>query len=92
MTAGIFWGQLHIKNVLVQKDFRGQGIATRLMQSAHVYGLEQGCSFSFLETMSFQAEEFYKKLGYQSELRRAGYRENTAFIYMKKDLKDKNDA
>lgn len=92
VTAAVFWGQLHIKNVLVEKDFRGQGIASRLMQSAHVYGVDQGCSFSFLETMSFQAEGFYKKLGYVTELRRAGYREETAFIYMRKDLKDETYA
>lgn len=82
----LFWGQLHVKNVIVDKAARGKGIAAKLMQQAHDYGRAQGCSFVFVETLSFQAEGFYEKLGYHREFKRDGYAANAAYIYMKKDL------
>ncbi len=88
VVARLFWGQLHIKNVLCAENARGQGYAQRLMDEAHAWGRTQGCDFAFVETMSFQAEGFYKKLGYVTEYTRQGYAAGTSFIYMKKDLKD----
>lgn len=88
VIARIFWGQLHIKNVLSAEHARGKGFAVQLMDEAHAWGRTQGCDFAFVETMSFQAEGFYKKLGYVTEFARPGYAAGTSFIYMKKDLKD----
>lgn len=88
VVARIFWGQLHIKNVLSAENARGKGYAAQLMAQAHEWGRAQGCDFAFVETMSFQAEGFYKKLGYVTEFTRAGYAAGTSFIYLKKDLKD----
>lgn len=88
VVARIFWGQLHIKTVLCAEDARGKGYALRLMEDAHAWGRIQGCGFAFVETMNFQAEGFYKKLGYVTEFTREGYAAGTSFIYLKKDLKD----
>lgn len=84
----LFWGQLHIKNVLSAESARGKGYALQLMEQAHAWGRAQGCDFAFVETMNFQAEGFYAKLGYVTEYTRQGYAAGTSFIYMKKDLKD----
>lgn len=88
VIARIFWGQLHIKNVLSAENARGKGYALQLMEQAHSWGRSQGCDFAFVETMNFQAEGFYHKLGYVTEYTRQGYAAGTSFIYMKKDLKD----
>jgi len=50
------------------------------------YGKEYGCSFAFVETMNFQASEFYQKLGFQIELKRDGYAGDRCFYYLRKDL------
>lgn len=92
VIARVFWGQLHIKNVLSAENARGKGYAVQLMEQAHVWGRAQGCDFAFVETMSFQAEGFYRKLGYVTEFTRHGYAAGTSFIYMKKDLKDSTYA
>jgi len=60
--------------------------AKKLMKRAFLYGKERGCRFAFLETLSFQAPEFYEKLGFEVELKRDGYDHNTSFYYLRKDL------
>lgn len=81
-----FWEQLHIKYLFVEKNYRGQGIARQLMNHALEFGIKRGCHFAFVETMSFQAPEFYQKMGFSIEFSRPGYAENTTFHYLKKFL------
>lgn len=81
-----FWEQLHIKYLFVEKDYRGQGIARQLMNHALEFGIKRGCQFAFVETMIFQAPEFYQKMGFAIEFSRPGYAENTIFHYLKKSL------
>jgi len=81
-----FWEQLHIKYLFVEKNYRGQGIARQLMNRALEFGIKCGCQFAFVETMSFQAPEFYQKMGFTIEFSRPGYAENTTFHYLKKSL------
>jgi ribosomal protein S18 acetylase RimI-like enzyme len=88
VVVQIFWGQLHIKNLVVAEAYRKQGIGKRLMQHAVEYGKSQGCSFAFVETMSFQAPAFYHKLGFVTEFERTGYVRGLSFYYLKKDLYD----
>jgi ribosomal protein S18 acetylase RimI-like enzyme len=81
-----FWGALHVKYVYVNDAYRNRGLARKLMQQAFVYGLENNCPFAFVETMSFQALEFYKKMGFELEFTRNGYAHKTSFHYLRKDL------
>jgi ribosomal protein S18 acetylase RimI-like enzyme len=81
-----FWGQLHIKYLFVEKNYRGQGIGCLLMNQALEFGSKCGCQFAFVETMSFQAPDFYQKMGFTIEFSRPGYAENTILHYLKKSL------
>jgi ribosomal protein S18 acetylase RimI-like enzyme len=82
----LFWGQLHIKYLFVEESHRNQGIATALMKHALDYGRSQGCTFAFVETMSFQAPDFYQKLGFKIDFTRPGYAKGTSFHYLRMDL------
>lgn len=86
IAVEIFWGALHIKFLFVEEPFRGRGLATQLMEHGLTYGYEKECPFAFVETMSFQALEFYQKLGFELEYTRDGYSHGTAFHYLKKTL------
>ena len=86
VVVQMFWGQLHIKYLLVEKVYRSQGFGRRLMEYAFQYGRNRGCQFAFVETMSFQGSDFYQKLGFKVELKRDGYASNVSFFYLKKDL------
>jgi ribosomal protein S18 acetylase RimI-like enzyme len=56
------------------------------MEHVFNFGKENGCHFAFVETMSFQAPEFYQKIGFEIELKRDGYTAGTSFYYLKKVL------
>lgn len=86
IVVQLFWKQLHIKYLFVEENYRGQGIARRLMNHALEYGKKRECQFAFVETMSFQAPEFYQKMGFTIEFSRPGYAVNTTFHYLKKCL------
>lgn len=88
VVVQLFWGQLHIKYLFVMEKYRGKGIARQLMLHAFDFGINRGCHFAFVETMSFQALEFYQKLGFITELSRTGYASETTFHYLKKALVD----
>jgi ribosomal protein S18 acetylase RimI-like enzyme len=62
MRPGI--GLLCIDTLWVDEALRNRGFGTQLIQAAENEGLKNGCTHAQLETLPFQAEEFYKGLGY----------------------------
>lgn len=87
LVTQFFWGALHVKNIFVAKAHRKHGIATKLMQKAFDYEEHKNCRFAFVETLSFQALEFYKKLGFKEEFCRDGFTHNVSVYYLKLDKK-----
>jgi GNAT superfamily N-acetyltransferase len=81
-----YYGALWIKLFFVDKDYRKTGIGKQLLEKALDYGREQGHKFAFLETLSFQALEFYKKFGFELEFTRQGYKDGISFHYLRKNL------
>lgn len=55
---------LCIDMIWIPESLRNRGFGTQLMQAAESEGLKHGCTHAQVETLPFQAEEFYKKLGY----------------------------
>jgi len=63
--TGFTWGgALKIGYVWVQEEYRRQGYGTRLMAAAEREAIARGCRQAVLDTHSFQAPDFYPKLGY----------------------------
>lgn len=63
---GRTWGLCgEIQVVWVDEKLRGQDIGTRLVRQAEAEFQSRAVETVFLETFSFQAPEFYEKLGYQ---------------------------
>jgi len=59
-----YTGWLFVKLLWVHADLRGGGIGSGLLARAERRAIECGCHSVWLDTFSFQAPEFYKKLGY----------------------------
>ncbi|MBW4456298.1 MAG: GNAT family N-acetyltransferase [Nostoc indistinguendum CM1-VF10] len=59
------WGWLFISHIWVAEALRGQGYGREIMLQAEQAAKGRGCSHAYLDTFSFQALGFYKRLGYQ---------------------------
>mgnify|MGYP000940664483 CR=1 FL=1 len=59
-----FWRWLHVDILWISDELRGQGYGTHLIQTAEDQARQNGCLYSSLDTMDFQALPFYEKLGY----------------------------
>jgi len=55
---------LFIDILWVAESHREKGFGTKLLLAAEEEGKKQGCTHVQMETLPFQAEEFYKKRGY----------------------------
>lgn len=82
----ILYGCLHIDSLYVEEILRKQGYGTKLMQAAEKLGKERGCTFSTVNTMDWEALEFYKKLGYSVEFARQGYAKDSTFYFLRKEF------
>ena len=81
-----FWGALHIKYVWTKKEHRGKGYATKILEVVLRIAKEKKYPFIFIETLSFQALDFYKKFGFEVEFIRQGFSHDISFYYLRKTL------
>ena len=65
LTGETYGGWLFVKYLWVRDDLRGGGVGRELMAQAEKRAFDRGCHSAWLDTFSFQARGFYKKLGYE---------------------------
>ncbi|MCT4172977.1 GNAT family N-acetyltransferase [Elizabethkingia anophelis] len=58
------WGTLEIKRLAVHPDYRNKGIGSKLIYAAETEAKKRKSSYLSLNTFSYQAPEFYEKLGF----------------------------
>ena len=64
IIGGTYWGWMYVDILWVHEDHRGKGIGSMLLIEAEKEARARGCHHVHLDTMSWQAPEFYKKHGY----------------------------
>ena len=65
LFGSTYLGWLKVSAIWMVDSLRGRGYGTQLMCRAEAEAVERQCPKVFLETLSFQALPFYKKLGYE---------------------------
>jgi ribosomal protein S18 acetylase RimI-like enzyme len=58
-------GWLEIRYLWIREDARGQGYGREMLRLAEREAIARGCQRVVLDSYSFQAPEFYQKLGYE---------------------------
>ncbi len=69
-----WWGTAcELQQIWVDEALRRRGIGALLMREVEAIALERGCRLLYLDTFSFQAPEFYYRLGYETACRLDGF-------------------
>jgi GNAT superfamily N-acetyltransferase len=91
--SGHTWGSCcELAHVWVHEQYRGQGFGTQLIRSAEAEAVARGCVQIVLATHSFQAPEFYERLGYQRKYTIEGNPKNHADIIYVRVLQGKSGS
>ncbi len=90
MVGGVYgwtWGKcLEIQYLWIHPSLRGQGYGQKLITVIEQQAVDRGCIQVILDTFSFQAPEFYRKLGYELFGTIDGYPNQCRKFFLKKQL------
>ena len=65
ILGGTYWGWMYVDILWVHENHRYKGIGSKLLLEAEKEAVHRGCHHVHLDTMSWQAPEFYQKHGYE---------------------------
>lgn len=65
LNGRIAWDWLHVELLWVEESFRGKDYGRTLILEAEKFARQNECIGTYLDTFSFQAPDFYLKLGYE---------------------------
>lgn len=82
----ICWNWLEIHVLIMDDSLRNKEFGTKLLMEAEEIAKEQKCDFIKLDTLSFQALDFYKKHGYEVYGTLPNVGRDFNHYYLKKDL------
>lgn len=91
VTAKTYWEYLEVQFLWVHEDHREAGLGSKLMVAAEAEAARRGCKHAFLDTLSFQAFGFYKKLGYSEFGRLSGFGGRHERYFLRKALSPTSD-
>ena len=84
---GWTWGGTgFVQAIWVDQTRRGRGLGSRLLSAAEAEARRRGCHQMHLDTHSYQAPTFYKKLGYEVIGRLPGWPGDDVRIFLRKRL------
>ena len=82
-----WWGTAcELQQIWVDEILRRRGIGAALMRKVEAIALERGCRLLYLDTFSFQAPEFYYRLGYETACRLDGFPDGGSKFILRKSL------
>jgi GNAT superfamily N-acetyltransferase len=85
LIGNCYAGWLSINLLWVGTDLRRGGVGSRLVAEAERHAIAFGCHSAWVDTFSFQAPDFYPRLGYR-EFARLDYPPDNHRIFFQKQL------
>ncbi|WP_233569804.1 GNAT family N-acetyltransferase [Falsibacillus albus] len=82
----ICWNWLEIHTLILEEEMRKHGFGTKLLVAIEQVAKEKECNFIKVDTLSFQALDFYQKNGYEVYGTLDGVGRDFQHYYLKKDL------
>lgn len=82
----ICWNWLEIHTLMIDEEIRGLGYGSKLLVEIEQIALNNNCDFIKVDTLSFQALDFYENHGYQVYGTLDNVGRDYKHYYLKKDL------
>lgn len=86
LYGATIYGQLKIELLYLPESMRGHGLGRQIMKMAESEAERRGCHAAWLETLSFQARDFYERLGYVVFGEYKDFPPGHSLFFMKKEL------
>ena len=86
LTADVLWDWMYVDELWVCSQARGSGLGRQLMQLAEEHAVADELQGIWLWTQSWQAEDFYRRLGYEVFTRFENFPRGHARIGYRKPL------
>ena len=80
------WNWCFVEMLWIEEGLRQSGLGSELLAKAEALAAKRGARHIYLDTFSFQAEGFYKKLGYEVFGELGDFPPGHRRIWLKKDL------
>lgn len=80
------YGCLYVDMLWLKDALRKQCLGKKLMLEAEKIGRERRCTFATVDTMDWEALQFYEKLGYNVEFIRKGFEKESKMYMLRKEL------
>jgi GNAT superfamily N-acetyltransferase len=87
LTGDLYWNALYVELLWLEEGARTAGLGRSLMQEAEKRARRAGKELIYLNTYTFQAPGFYRKLGFRSFGSIRNYPRGESRIFLVKDLK-----
>lgn len=86
-AVGRYWNQAcELQQLWVRDDHRRSTVGTRLLRAFEEGARLRGCKLIYLDTFSFQAPDFYRKLGYRVACELTGFPNGASKLIMTRAL------
>jgi N-acetylglutamate synthase-like GNAT family acetyltransferase len=86
-AVGRYWNQAcELQQIWVHTDHRRSTVGTRLVRTFEEAARRRGCTLVYLDTFSFQAPDFYRKLGYAVACELPGFPDGSSKFIMTRSL------
>jgi ribosomal protein S18 acetylase RimI-like enzyme len=86
VMVSFLWNGMHIESLWVDEPMRNRGLGSKLMKMVENEAVKRGCTIAYTDTFTWQAPEFYKKIGYVLYGKLEGFPDNNSLSYFRKDL------
>lgn len=82
----ILWNGIEINSLWVKESLRGKGLGKKLVEVGEKEGVKRGCTIIYTNTFTWQAPQFYEKLGYKPYGKLDNFPTGNALTYFYKNL------
>lgn len=86
IIVSFLWNGMEIQSLWIDESVRKQNWGSKLVQAVEEEAVKRGCAIAYTNTFSWQAGDFYTKLGYSIYGTLEDFPKGSSLFYLRKNL------